>query len=138
MRTTKIITSASIALTATLFAFCSGCGVVPITGWSAGGNQASDDQYTYVSPAHTPQTISLIDTRTGEVIWSRDVPVKQQLSIKFYENENKKNPSRPDIMKYGLQAAGSRWGRLTDSITVPPPDARRIDVALRTGPEFPR
>ncbi len=119
-----------------MFVICTGCVAHP--GWSAGGNAASTDSYTYVSRSHTPQTVSLVDTRTNEVIWSRDVPVDKQLSIKFYEDHNSENPSRPDVMRYAIQDSGERWARLTDSITVPPSASRRLDVELRDGPEFPR
>lgn len=119
-----------------LFGLCTGCAMNP--GWSAGGNQASTDSYTYVSRSHAPQTVSLVDTRTNEVIWSRDVPVDKQLSIKFYEDHNSENPSRPDVMRYAIQSTGERWARLTDSITVPPSASRRLDVELRDSPEFPR
>ena len=127
--------SAGITGTA-LLVLCSGCTMNP--GWSEGGNLASTDSYTYVSRSHTPQTITLVDVRTNEVIWSRDVPVNKQLSIKFYEGFNSENPSRPDVMRYAIQDTGERWSRLTDSITVPPSSSRRLDVELRDGPEFPR
>lgn len=122
-----------------LIVLCSGCNSVGLNpGWSPGGNLASNDQYTYVSTAYTPQTVSIVDTRSGEVIWSRDIPVDQQLNLRFVKDVNKDNPSRPDAMKYGVSKAGNRWGRLTDEITVPPSSARRVDVELRQPPEFPR
>lgn len=117
---------------------CSGCSMGLNPGWKPGGNLASNDKYTYVSTAHAPQTVSIIDTRSGEVIWSRDVPVDQQLNLRFVRDANKDNPSRPDTMKYAVTDAGKLFGRLTDEITVPPADSRRIDVEMRKGPEFPR
>lgn len=121
-----------------LIVLCSGCSMGLNPGWKPGGNLASNDHYTYVSTSHTPQTVSIVDTRSGEVIWSRDVPVAKQLNIRFVRNTNKDNPSRPDTMKYAVTDAGKLFGRLTDEITVPPAESRRIDVELRKGPEFPR
>lgn len=123
-----------------VIALCSGCGHMPgmNPGWSAGGDLASNDRYTFVSTPHAPQTITIIDTRSGEIIWSRDVPVGQQLNLRFVPEANEDNPVRPDVMKYGVTEAGRRFARLTDSITVPAADSRRIDVELRKGPEFPR
>ncbi len=135
----SIARGGAILMTA-LIALCSGCEYTPgmNPGWRAGGDLASNDRYTFISTPHAPQTITIIDTRSGEIIWSRDVPVGQQLNLRFVPDVNKDNPVRPDVMKYGVTEAGRRFARLTDSITVPAADSRRIDVELRKGPEFPR
>ena len=42
---------------------------------SEGGIGYSADSYTYVSRTWEPKTISVIDTRTGETIWTLELPV---------------------------------------------------------------
>ena len=48
-----------------------------------GGPLRSIDRVTYVSTSWSPKTVTLIDTRTGESMWSVDIPVGQQLVIDF-------------------------------------------------------
>ncbi|MCC5786821.1 MAG: hypothetical protein JJU33_08990 [Phycisphaerales bacterium] len=102
-----------------------------------GGAGRSLDQYTYVSRPHSPKTVSLIDTRTDEVIWTVDVPVGHQLSMRFVRNHDRDNAFTPDLLRWEIWE-GRRWaGRFTNSMPVPSSDARRVDMTLREGPEFP-
>lgn len=106
--------------------------------WTEGGSGSSEDAFTYVSTPHQPKTISVIDTRTGEVMWSVDVPVGQQLSMKFYHDREPDNPYAPDLLKWSLWEAGTKHGRLDNALLVPSGDARRVDISLRQSPEFPQ
>ena len=106
--------------------------------WNESGSGSADDSYTYVSTTHQPKTVSVVDTRTGEVLWSVDVPVGQQLSMKFYHEREKDNPYAPDLLKWSLWDAGTKHGRLDNAMLVPSGNARRVDMTLRTSPEFPQ
>jgi len=100
-----------------------------------GGSGASIDEFTYVSTSLAPKTISIIDTRTNETVFSIDIPVGQQLSINFDELDKNKGKYMSGTMRWALMRAGDRYGRLTNRVDVPPPDARRIDMTLRQSPE---
>lgn len=107
------------------------------SGWSESGPGRSTDTFTYVSTAHQPKTITVTDTRTAEPVWTVEIPAGQQLVIKFQSNDKAKGTSTPDVMRWGLFPAGTRWGTLDERIPVPGPDARRVEMTLREGAEFP-
>ncbi|MFG0326283.1 MAG: hypothetical protein ACF8SC_03320 [Phycisphaerales bacterium JB037] len=114
----------------------SGCTLVPK--YQEGGGLASFDAYTYVSRPYQPQTVSLIDTRTDEVLWSVDVPVGKQLSMEFLGGKGNETGPMPDLMKWDILDAGTGRSGLANGLPVPPPESRRVDVSLRATPEFPR
>lgn len=91
---------------------------------------------TYESTEMSPKTVSLIDTRTGETVWSVDVPVNQQLVIRFREGRNE-GAFMPDVMEWRLMKRGNRFGALDNTIPSPPRAARRVDMTLRPRPELP-
>lgn len=101
-----------------------------------GGNMYSADKFTYVSDPYSPKTISLLDVRTRQVVWTTEIPVGQQLIVSFYEGSDP-GANMPDVMKYGFAKAGSWSASLQSSIPVPGPESRRIDCTIRTAPEFP-
>jgi len=109
------------------------------TSHTEGGGQNSDDSFTYVSTTYQPKTVTVIDTRDGEELWSVDVPVGEKLVVQFFEGRAKKaTPENPDVMKWGLgKASQSRLG-LRNSMPVPPASARRLDMSLRATPEWPQ
>lgn len=100
-----------------------------------GGSYYSADKFCYISDSHSPKTISLLDTRTHQVVWSTEVPVGQQLVISFFEGTDPA-ANMPDVMKYGFAKAGSLSASLQSSIPVPGPESRRVDCTIRTAPEF--
>lgn len=103
---------------------------------SPGGSFYSDDRFTYVSNSWQPWTVSVIDTRTGETLWSVDVPVGQQLVIAFIKGTGP-NERLPDMMQWGLMEAGRSSGSLPNLIPVPGRTARRTEPTLRPVPEMP-
>lgn len=117
-------------------ALASGCSVIPK--FEEGGALASFDAYTYVSRPYQPQTVSLIDTRTEEVLWSVDVPVGKQLSLEFLDGRGNESGPMPDLMKWDILETGTGRSGLANGLPVPPPESRRVDVSLRATPEFPR
>jgi hypothetical protein len=112
--------------------------VLPLTGcnpYKQGGSGQSADTYTYISDAFAPKTVSLVDTRTGETIWSYEVPVGHQLTIRFYSKPGSPDPNNPDIMRWEEFATKNTYGVLRNVINVPPATARRLDFTLRATPE---
>lgn len=101
-----------------------------------GGSFYSDDRFTYVSNSWQPWTVSVIDTRTGETIWSVDVPVGQQLVVAFIKGTGP-NERNPDMMQWGLVEAGRNAPSLPNLIPVPGRTARRIEPVMRPVPEMP-
>ncbi|MCA9310215.1 MAG: hypothetical protein KDA21_03360 [Phycisphaerales bacterium] len=100
------------------------------------GCAASNDRHVYQSTAWYPQTITLMDTRTGESIWSVDVPVGKQLIVGFRGGAGP-NPSKPDVMYWSLTDSGRRTGSQKSMMAVPGPDARLLVPTKRATPEMP-
>lgn len=121
---------------AAAFLVAGGCGLAYRPYYDEGGSGASIDEFTYVSRPHSPKTVTLVDTRTGETLWTTDVPVGKQLVIRFYKDEAPDNAYTPDMMRWGVFEAGQRWGRKGNEMLVPPTHSRRIDLDVRPEPEF--
>lgn len=122
-------TAAPLALLGTV-ALLAGC-------YAEGGRGASEDLFTYVSHEYQPWTVTLVDTRTRQTIWSIDIPVGQQLVVEFVPDEGTEDGFTPDKMKWALMKAGSDQGALSNELAVPPKQARRLDPYLRAVPELP-
>lgn len=104
--------------------------------YNEGGPGYSGDIHTYVSTAWRPWTVTLIDTRTGEAVWSADIPVDQQLVIRFRSGKGP-SPELPDMMDWGLMEAGTNYGHRNNRLPVPGADARLLRPTLRPAPEMP-
>ncbi|MDX2116307.1 MAG: hypothetical protein SFZ24_11910 [Planctomycetota bacterium] len=113
-----------------------GCGVLCAGCHSEGGSMYSADKFTYLSHEWQPWTVTLIDTRTGESLWSVDVPVGKQLVFGFREGAGP-NQFKPDMMDWGLWEAGRSYGTRDNQLPVPPAKSRRIEPSLRPTPELP-
>ncbi len=126
---TAIRTLALASAAATLLA-ASGC-------YFPGGPGYSADSHTLESFPHQPQTFTLIDTRTGEAVFSNEIPVGMQLVVEFYTNRGVKDSALPDMMRSEVMEIGKITGGLEHKMDVPPKWGRRIDVTLRETPELP-
>jgi len=104
--------------------------------YNEAGPGYSGDIHTYVSTAWRPWTVTLIDTRTGEAVWSADVPVDQQLVVRFRRGDGP-SPELPDMMDWGLMDAGEWYGNRNNRLPVPGGDARLLKPTLRPTPEMP-
>lgn len=106
---------------------------------SEGGALVSLDRQVWVSRAWTPVTASVIDTRTGEAIWSVDVPVGQKLVFDFRGpgSNPARDPIYPDIMDWNVMPEQNQTTPLSRALPVPPRDARRVEMTLRNTPELP-
>ena len=102
-----------------------------IPGYYPGGSLASRDLYTYQSTQDYPQTVTVVDTRTHEQIWSCDIPIGQELVIQFFEDHDEKSADRPSLMRWELLPIERRGGDLHNSLPMPVKWDRRVDVTLR-------
>lgn len=105
--------------------------------WKEGGRGISSDAYTYISTAFYPKTVSVIDTRTGQTVWSYDVPVGRQLNFQFSASDEPQSAAYPDKIKWSEVDAGQLFGTLENEQPMPGRDARRIDLKIRPVPENP-
>ena len=103
--------------------------------YDEGGSGASIDEFTYVSTAHAPKTISIVDTRTDEVVFALDIPVGQQLVVNFDDKSANRDKYMSGTMRWGVMKAGNRFGNKRNRLDVPPAQSRRIDMVIREGPE---
>lgn len=105
-----------------------------------GGAMASKDQFTYASTTWQPMTISLVDTRIGETIWSVDVPVGKNLALNFQpapQDEVGADPARPDLMNWAIMSPDQHSPNFENKVRVPDKSARRVEVSIRPTPELP-
>jgi len=130
LRTRPIAPRLLLAGAIAMFSTLGGCK------YNEAGPGYSADEHTYVSTAWRPWTVTLVDTRTGEAVWSADIPVDQQLVIRFRKG---KGPSDelPDMMDWGLMDAGTKYGHRKNRLPVPGRDARLLKPTLRPTPEMP-
>ena len=85
----------------------------------------------FYSWEHLPATVTLLDTRTDEVLFAMDVPPGKQLAVRFLAGEGDDPVYTPDLMLYEVMKRGEKYGKLRNSITVPSADVRRLDVDYR-------
>ena len=94
----------------------------------------SVDEFTYISRTWEPKTITVVDTRTNESMWSVDIPVGQQLVVGFSTGTGP-NEYTPDEIVWGMFPAGKRFGARPNRMPCPPSYARRVDMKIRAVPE---
>ncbi len=123
--------SRSLLLTTTITLLLAGC-YNPRGAFYAHVGQAA----TYWSTESRPTTITILDTRTGEAFFTVEIPVGKQLVLDFKEGDGDDDVRTPDLMRYEIFDLGTTGGMLRNAITVPGRHARRIDVSLRTAPEY--
>jgi hypothetical protein len=115
---------------------CAALTLSACVGYNApGGPRASRDRFIYESTEWMPQTVTVRDTRTGEAIWSMDVPVGRQLIMQFRPGRGE-GDYYPDSMEWALADRG-KGARLDMMISVPGPTARIVEPTLRPAPEMP-
>lgn len=103
----------------------------------AGPMYSGNAPLTWISTVHRPKTISLIDTRTGETLWSVDVPPNKQLVVKFDDKgDDASDEYMPAVMNWAIMEPKKHFGDLDNVIPAPPHWARRIEMTLRPQPEM--
>jgi hypothetical protein len=97
-----------------------------------------EEKYVYRSGPYVPQTVTLVNTSTGERVWSYDVPVGQELTMHFVHGPDRATELGYDEMTWTVGPAGQSMSPPVKSrMKVPPPNSRRVDVTTRPGPEMP-
>lgn len=92
---------------------------------------------TYYSSEMMQKTITMIDLRTNEVFFGPlEVPPGKQLVIDFDAGDGDDPTMRPDLLYWEVMDQGKRFGKLHNAQSVPNAASRRIDVALKRGPEY--
>ncbi len=130
MRTRRALLFGAFAAAALLLGGCK-------SAYYPGGNFRSANTFTYLSTSSAPKTITLLDTRSGEEIWSVDVPVGHQLTLSFREGQGDDPVYLPDQMQYRIASERFLFGRLDNQISVPNELCRRVVMTLRPSPEYP-
>lgn len=128
MSTSKRLVLASLLSAAALAGGCN---------WVEGGRGYSSDTFTYISTEYSPKTVSLIDTRTGQTVWSYELPVGRQLVLEFIKGDPNAvaDHLNPDTLRWDDWEPKTYFGTPRQQLKVPNATARRIDVALRPTPE---
>jgi hypothetical protein len=107
-----------------------------VPGYYEGGSRASNDLHVYVSRPHSPKTVSLVNTVSGETLWSVDIPVGKQLVVRFVD-DRLDDPINSSMMKWDLMEETTDHKNLTNQMPVPGRNYRRLDLELRPAPELP-
>lgn len=108
--------------------------IVPLAatlGGCAWIDDTSDDNYLYKSTPHLPVTVTLVDTRTDEEVWSQDVPVGSNLKLAFKHNGSADDPYGDSEMVWQWKGRARQAGETSGRVPVPTRDVRRIDVNYR-------
>jgi hypothetical protein len=94
------------------------------------------EKFTYKSTPFVPQTVTIVNTTTGEQVWTYDVPAGKALTIHFTNRASRTNELGYDEMTWTVGPAGEMPPAPTNRMRVPPTSSRRIDVSVRPGPEL--
>ena len=101
------------------------------------GGCKTTEYYTYASHPDWPQTVTLKDTRTGEVLWTAEIPVGQKLNVVFSKRADTAEADGSDEMRWAIVPVDESSTKYTNTLTVPPPSGRRLDVEIRKPGEMP-
>lgn len=107
--------------------------------YKPGGNPWFDgptSPTTWNSTEHSPKTITIMDTRSGERVFLMEIPVGKKLVIDFEEGGGDDTVQTPDLMRWEVFNHDIGRGALNNAMTVPNATCRRIDVRMRPGTEY--
>src|SRR5437773_5544586 len=106
-------------------------------GHRPGGSEQSIDEHTYISTPDFPKTVRVVDWTTNTTLWSVDVPVGKQVTIRFYDDHDPKNTARPALMRWEIYEAGNEFGDLHNAMPVPDAGHRKIVWDVQKTPAVP-
>lgn len=98
----------------------------------------ADDAHTYYSLPLEPKTVTLVDTRTGQTLWTYEIPANRQLTLRFYEDQSPDTPGTPAKLYWQEFDIGTKQGNLDNEIPAPDFRNRRLDWYIRPAPEYTR
>jgi hypothetical protein len=102
--------------------------------WEQVGLGSSDGRFSYASRPDYPYNVSLVNTSTGEELWTYEVPVGKQLNIRFLEGYDAKATGQ-DVMKWDISPIGRATSTLANSMPCPAATSRILKVYVRERPE---
>lgn len=105
-------------------------------GYRSGGQGWKGSSETWRSTEFLPATLTLVDTRSGEELWTQDIPVGYQMVTTFISGGGTDKVERPDRLEYQILLNGTPFGRLRSAIAVPPANCRRWELSYRDTPEY--
>ncbi len=114
-------------------------GLLGLSGCYAPGgglNPKTGAAQTIYSTASAVKSFHLVDTRTGETIFSIEIPVGKQLTYQFTPDRGDDPVQRPDLMKYQLFNIGKTSGRLRNGVSVPDQFSRLVTWDYAPGQYF--
>src|SRR5262245_30458096 len=91
---------------------------------------------TYYSTELMQKTITMVDTRNGDVFFTIDIPPAKQLVFRFDKGEGDDPVHTPDLMYWEIMEQGTISGPLHNAMSVPNASSRKIDVSLRRGVKY--
>ncbi|MEI7658123.1 MAG: hypothetical protein WCK33_08670 [Phycisphaerae bacterium] len=100
------------------------------------GGCSTAEVYTYTSDAHSPKSVTITDTATGEKVWTCDIPVGQKLDMRFANRPPATEERGSDELAWSLSGVDSKSKGRRNIVQVPPVSRRRIDMTLRPAPEL--
>ena len=100
------------------------------------GGCSSAELYTYSSDAHSPKSVTIIDTATGEKVWTCDIPVGQKLDMRFANRPRATEEKGFDELAWSLSGVDSKSKGRKNIVQVPPVSRRRLEMTLRPAPEL--
>lgn len=134
----KTLNNSARGRLALLFTLGLGLLALPLTGcgYRAGGQGWKGSSETWPSTEFLPATLTLVDVRSGEELWTQDIPVGYQMVTHFIAGGGTDKVERPDRLEYQIFLNGTRVGKLRSAIAVPPSECRRWEVSYRDAPEY--
>lgn len=100
------------------------------------GGCSSAEVHSYESTTMAPQTITLLNTATGEKIWTCEVPIGKRLDIRFVKTPRAAEEAGFDEMSWQISGMTDKPEGRRSTLKVPPPSHRRLDMTLRPYPEL--
>jgi len=93
------------------------------------------ESHRFQSRPHVPQTVSLVDTATGETVWTYEIPVGQELTVEFRRSNSIAEEEGWDEMSWRVGRIGLSRTDPPNTMRVPPASHRRLDLYVRAGTE---
>jgi hypothetical protein len=101
------------------------------------GGCAIKEKHVYKSTPDMPMSVSIVNWTTGEQVWSRDIPVGEQLVLRFLDSDPIAHERGYEEMSWVMHPIGSEDPKVKNRMRVPPSQSRRIETTLRPAPELP-
>ncbi len=98
------------------------------------GLGVSRDRVDFKSTPHALYNVTIVDTNTGEDVWTIEVPLGQRLVGQF-ANNTKALDTGEDTFSWSLVPASTSSRSYRNKVAVPPMTSRRVSVTMRDGAE---